>query len=92
MHYNTSNCAQPERAPERPGLLRLKLQGTAPFSRIHIIKDNQYVYELKPDAKTAEFTWRDAAAEKGKTSFYYVRGEQADGGLVWASPLWIRYE
>jgi len=22
---------------------------------------------------------------------YYVRGEQADGELVWVSPMWITY-
>jgi hypothetical protein len=29
---------------------------------------------------------------KGKTSYYYVRGEQANGELVWASPMWIKCE
>ena len=28
----------------------------------------------------------------GKTSYYYVRVEQADGNLAWASPLWITYK
>ena len=32
------------------------------------------------------------AATPGKTSYYYVRGEQADGELVWASPMWITYK
>ena len=33
----------------------------------------------------------DAKPEKGKTSYYYVRGEQNDGEIVWASPMWITY-
>ena len=28
----------------------------------------------------------------GKTAYYYVRGEQEDGELVWASPMWITYQ
>ena len=28
----------------------------------------------------------------GKTSYYYVRGEQADGEIVWVSPMWITYQ
>ena len=31
------------------------------------------------------------AAQKGGTSYYYVRGEQSDGELVWVSPMWITY-
>jgi hypothetical protein len=29
---------------------------------------------------------------KGKTSYNYVRGEQDNGELVWASPMWIKLE
>jgi hypothetical protein len=39
-----------------------------------------------------DFAWLDNAAVKGKTSYYYIRGEQSDGELVWVSPMWIRYE
>jgi hypothetical protein len=35
------------------------------------------------------FDWTDTGVTVGKTSYYYVRGEQADGQLVWASPMWI---
>ena len=28
----------------------------------------------------------------GKTSYYYARGEQADGELVWVSPMWVDYQ
>ncbi len=74
-----------------PPELSVKLIGTAPFAHVRIIKDNRYVYLVEPNTKTVEFRWRDQAAEKGSTSFYYVRGEQSDGGLVWASPMWIHY-
>ena len=74
-------------APE----LRVKLSGTAAFARVHIIKDNQYVYTTEPGAREVQFRWRDNAAQPGKTSYYYVRGEQQDGELVWVSPFWITY-
>jgi hypothetical protein len=74
-----------------PPELHVKLSGTAPFTRVHIVKDNKYVYTTEPGAKDVEFRWRDNAAEPGKTSYYYVRGEQQDGELVWASPFWITY-
>lgn len=37
-------------------------------------------------------SWRDTAAVAGKTSYYYVRGEQVNGEIVWVSPMWIRYQ
>jgi hypothetical protein len=75
-------------APE----LRVKLAGTAPFSKVHVIKDNRYVYTTEPKKAAVEFTWKDNAPAAGKTSYYYVRGEQADGNIVWASPMWITYQ
>jgi hypothetical protein len=44
-------------------------------------------------------TWTDPKPTAGQTSYYYVRGEQVKdidtattGELVWASPMWIKYE
>ncbi len=74
-----------------PPVLTVKLWGSANFARVHVIKDNQYVYTVEPGTRNVDFSWRDNGAQKGKTSFYYVRGEQADGELVWASPMWITY-
>jgi len=69
--------------------LSVKLEGTAPFAKVYIVKDNQYVYTAAPGTRNVSFTWRDNAPVRGKQSYYYVRGEQADGELVWVSPLWI---
>jgi len=74
-----------------PPAISVKLEGLAPFAKVHIIKDGQYAYSVEPKRSTVEFTWRDNAAVKGKTSYYYVRGEQTDGELVWVSPMWITY-
>ena len=74
-------------APE----LKVKLSGTAPFAKVHIIKDDNYVYATEPNTRTVDFTWRDNSPQRGKQSYYYIRGEQADGEVVWASPMWITY-
>jgi len=76
---------------EAPPAISVKLWGTAPFAKVQIVKDGQYVYTVQPNQKIVSFTWRDGAAQKGKTSYYYVRGEQQDGELVWVSPMWIQY-
>lgn len=71
---------------------KVKLTGTAPFAKVHVIKNNEYVYSTSPGRSTVEFTWRDASPTRGKTSYYYVRGEQEDGEIVWVSPMWITYD
>ncbi len=77
-----------------PPQLRLKLHGTAPFAKVTIIKDNEEVKVFTPGTDKVDLTWTDPAPTAGKTSYYYVRGEQSDAEkqLVWVSPMWIRYE
>ncbi|HEY3839065.1 MAG TPA: DUF3604 domain-containing protein, partial [Bryobacteraceae bacterium] len=70
---------------------RVKLKGTAPFSKVQVVKNNAYVYSATVNGPNVDFTWRDTSPEKGKTSYYYVRGEQADGEIVWVSPMWVTY-
>jgi hypothetical protein len=74
-----------------PPSIDVKLTGTGPFAKVHIIKDGEYVYSIEPGKQVVDFSWRDANVTKGKTSYYYVRGEQKDGQLVWVSPMWITY-
>jgi hypothetical protein len=74
-----------------PPEFQVKLTGTAPFAKVHVVKNNQYVYSTSPNQATVAFTWRDTSPEAGKTSYYYVRGEQADGEIVWVSPMWVTY-
>jgi hypothetical protein len=72
-------------------VLKVKLLGTAPFSKVFVVKDNAYMYSTEPGTANVEFTWRDTSPVAGKTSYYYVRGEQSNGELVWVSPMWIKY-
>jgi hypothetical protein len=71
--------------------IQVKLTGTAPFARVHIVKDGKYVYSIEPKTAKVDFSWQDMSASAGKMSYYYVRGEQDNGEIVWASPMWITY-
>ena len=75
----------------RPAL-QVSLTGTAPFTKVVVVKDGQYVYSNEPKTANVSFSWRDEAAAAGKTSYYYVRGEQENGEIVWVSPMWITYK
>jgi len=72
--------------------LRVRLVGTGPFAKAHVIKDGKYVHTAEPKKQEAAFEWTDLAAKPGTTSYYYIRGEQEDGELVWVSPMWITYK
>jgi hypothetical protein len=69
----------------------IKLHGTAPFAKIVIVRNNQYVYSREAKTARVSFNWRDASPQSGKTSYYYVRGEQTNGEIVWVSPIWVTY-
>jgi hypothetical protein len=71
--------------------LHVKLEGTSQFAKVVVVKDNEYVYSTQPDSDKVEFSWRDNSPSKGKSSYYYVRGEQDNGEIVWVSPMWITY-
>ncbi len=72
--------------------LQIRLIGTQPFAKVHIIKDGNYVHTVEPSSQVVEFQWTDFEPTPGTTSFYYVRGEQENGELVWVSPMWITYQ
>ena len=74
----------------RQPVVRAKAIGTGPIGRIVLVKNNEIVYSIEPQTKEAEFVYRDDAAARGE-SYYYIRVEQADGSLAWASPIWVTY-
>jgi hypothetical protein len=77
-----------------PPVFTVRLWGTAPFQSVVVVKDNNVVYSTSGD-RIVSFTWQDTAAQKGKTSYYYVRGVQQaqpgqiGGQVVWVSPMWV---
>ncbi|MGE3805026.1 MAG: hypothetical protein AB7K24_10175 [Gemmataceae bacterium] len=71
--------------------LEIEVQGTGPIAKVHVIRDNKYVYSAEPKEKNVKLRYVDMDAKEG-TSYYYVRIEQADGNLAWASPMWITYK
>lgn len=69
----------------------VKLTGTAPFAKVYVVRNDKYVYSTEPKTKQVSFSWMDNAPLAGQRSYYYVRGEQENGELVWISPMWITY-
>jgi hypothetical protein len=76
---------------EKPAL-EIAVQGTAPVAKLHVIRDNKYVFSTEPGTAQVKLRYADDDARPGQTHYYYVRVEQADGNLAWASPMWITYK
>jgi hypothetical protein len=76
---------------DRPQLT-IEVHGAAPIARLHVVRDNKYIYTAEPNEVQVRRTFTDMDAPQGKTSYYYVRVEQEDGNLAWASPMWITYQ
>ncbi|HEV2199575.1 MAG TPA: hypothetical protein VGR73_07130 [Bryobacteraceae bacterium] len=66
----------------------VRLWGTQPFQQVVVVKDNNIVFSTS-GGRAVYFNWQDTAAQSGKTSYYYVRGLQTDGNIVWVSPMWV---
>ena len=71
-----------------PPMFTVRLWGTAPFQNVVMVKDNNIVFSTSGD-RVVSFNWQDPSATKGQTSYYYVRGLQTDGQIVWVSPMWV---
>jgi hypothetical protein len=67
----------------------VRLFGTNTFQNVVLIKDGNVIYSAPPGNRVMSFTYQDTSAQKGKTSYYYVRGLQTDGQIVWVSPMFI---
>ena len=62
--------------------------GSAPIKQIDVVKNNQYIHQVKPGKAEVQFEYVDTAIKPGST-YYYVRIEQTDGQLAWSSPIWL---
>jgi hypothetical protein len=69
-------------------IFTVRLFGTAAFQNVSVIKNGNIVYSTTGD-RVVSFTWQDPSISKGQTSYYYVRGLQTDGNIVWVSPMWV---
>ena len=70
--------------------VQIAVRGTGPIHEIQIIKDNTYLYSARPGVREVSFAFRDADATP-RESYYYVRVQQEDGQMAWASPIWVEY-
>jgi hypothetical protein len=73
-----------------PPTLQIGVHGTHALAAVHVLKDSEIVETFRPNQRDFKGSWTDPKPSPG-THYYYVRVEQADDQLAWASPMWIDY-
>lgn len=75
-----------DEAPE----LKIAVHGTAPISRITLVRNEEDYQVFEPEGESSDFTetFVDEKPEPGEYR-YYVRVEQVDGNMGWTSPVWV---
>ena len=73
-----------------PPTLEIQATGSAPITRLDIVRNNRYVYSTAPGREQLDLKWTDTDPPQNSLTYYYVRILQADGNLAWSSPLWIK--
>ncbi len=76
---------------DRPRLA-CRAAGTAPISKLELIRSGKFLYSVSPNQPAAEFAYQDKEALPGQSYYYYVRLQQQDGGIAWSSPIWVTIE
>jgi hypothetical protein len=68
--------------------LTMRVVGTKPLAKIDILKDSEVVDTIQPGKSEYHGDWTDPKPTAG-VHYYYIRVQQTDGELAWASPIWI---
>ncbi len=76
-------------ATESPSF-EIGVKGTAPISRVTLVRNEEDYRVFEPEASSHEFakTFVDEMPAAGEYR-YYVRVEQVDGNMGWTSPVWV---
>lgn len=77
--------------------LDIAVEGTGSVTRVDIVRQTDretpaYVYTTEPGRRNVRLRWTDTAPKKGAVNMYYVRIIQQNGGMAWASPMWVHYQ
>ncbi len=85
--YLQGDILHAESLPE----IAARIIGTAPLKEVVVIRDNEYVYTTRPEEDNFLLSFRETSLTPGG-HYYYVRAEQRDGNVAWASPIWVNYQ
>lgn len=73
-----------------PPAFQIKIHGTAPISKVTLIRNEKDYQIFKPEQESVDWTeeFIDGKTVPGEYR-YYLRVEQIDGNMGWTSPVWV---
>jgi len=74
---------------ERPRVVKALVAGTAPITRVDVVRNNDDAHTLRPQSTECALEWTDDSPLPPGGSFYYLRVVQSDGHMAFASPVWV---
>ncbi len=83
-----------------PRVLTMRVAGTHQVERVEILRNNEVVFSLRPDAEDWGGEWTDETSlasvaldptfpDDRRFVFYYLRVYQRNRQLAWSSPIWL---
>ncbi|MCA9114705.1 MAG: CehA/McbA family metallohydrolase [Planctomycetaceae bacterium] len=73
---------------DQPVILSLEAEGTASISEVQIVRSGKVIHTTRPGTRKVILNYTDPAPADGE-SWYYIRLQQDNGDMAWASPIWI---
>ena len=70
-------------------VIEVHVAGTAPFVQVDVVKNNEVIHSAGQGATEVTFDYTDDTHLSSNGDYYYVRVLQQDGGMAWASPIWV---
>ena len=70
---------------------RLRVSGTAPIETLELVRSGEVVYSAAPGVREVSLDFRDEEAPSEGPEHYHARLVQADGQIVWSTPIWVDY-
>ena len=70
--------------------MRIRARGTAPISKLEILKDSRVMQTFEPNEFNVELQL-DISPPDSKRHYYYVRLRQQDGMIAWSSPFFMNF-
>ena len=72
---------------EGPVRVRANVSSPSPIAKVEICRNNEFIYTIEPEEKTAAIEFLDQTPLDG-SSYYYLRVILENEEIGWSSPVW----
>jgi hypothetical protein len=74
---------------DTPAVFRVDAVCLRSIRRLSILRNNETVHEIAPEASEIHLTWEDPERSAAGHAWYYVRMSTGEDEWAWSSPIWL---